>query len=47
MSEHKYYEVVPDVCLAWATKKRHIAINGEILCDAVSKSGGYSTKKIT
>lgn len=32
------------VCLAWATKKRHIAIDGVVLCEAKSKSGGYSTK---
>ncbi|MBX3045116.1 MAG: hypothetical protein KIT33_15130 [Candidatus Kapabacteria bacterium] len=35
---------VPSVCLAWATKKRHIAVNGEVLCEASSKSGGYSVK---
>jgi len=37
-------ELVRTVCLAWATKKRHIAVDGVILCEAVSKSGGYSPK---
>lgn len=32
------------VALAWATKKRHIAVDGIILCDAISTSGGYSRK---
>lgn len=35
---------VPSVCLAWATKKRHIAVNGKVLCGASSKSDGYSVK---
>lgn len=31
------------IALAWATKKRHIAIDGEVLCVPV-KSRGYSVK---
>ena len=32
------------VHLAWATKKRHIAVDRNILCEATSKSAGYSVK---
>lgn len=32
------------VALAWATKKRHIAIDGKVLCEAESKCDGYSVK---
>lgn len=28
-------------CLAWATKKRHIAVNGKILCEPSRKTTGY------
>lgn len=30
------------VALAWATRVRHIAVNHTVLCDAVSKTNGYS-----
>ena len=33
---------VPSVCLAWATKKRHIAIDGSVLCEPKHKTSGYS-----
>ncbi len=32
------------VCLAWATKKRHIAVDGKVLCEAKSTTAGYSVK---
>lgn len=32
------------ICLAWATKKRHIAVNGKVLCETKSKTAGYSVK---
>jgi hypothetical protein len=32
------------VCLAWATKKRHIAVDGKILCNTEHKTDGYSVK---
>lgn len=32
------------VLLAWATKKRHIAIDGNLLCEAKSKTSGFSIK---
>lgn len=32
------------VCLAWATKKRHIAINGNVICESERKTSGYSVK---
>lgn len=35
---------VPSVCLAWATKKRHIAIDGKVLCKPKHKTDGYSVK---
>jgi hypothetical protein len=35
---------VPTVCLAWATKKRHIAVNSEVLCEVSSRNAGYSVK---
>ena len=33
---------VPSVCLAWATKKRHIAVDGKVLCEAEHRTPGYS-----
>ena len=30
------------VCLAWATRVRHIAVDGSLLCFAKSKTGGYA-----
>jgi hypothetical protein len=33
---------VPSVCLAWATKKRHIAVDGKVLCEPNHKTSGYS-----
>lgn len=33
---------VPSVCLAWATKKRHIAVDGKVLCEPKHKTSGYS-----
>ncbi len=33
---------VPSVCLAWATKKRHIAVDGKVLCEPKHKTYGYS-----
>lgn len=33
---------VPSVCLAWATKKRHIAVDGMVLCEPKHKTSGYS-----
>lgn len=35
---------VPSVCLVWATKKRHIAVDGIVLCEPKHKTGGYSHK---
>lgn len=32
------------VALAWATKKRHIAIDGKVLCEPKIRSAGYSVK---
>ena len=32
------------VALAWATKKRHIAVNGKVLCEPKIRSAGYSVK---
>ena len=32
------------VALCWATKKRHIAVDGEVLCDPKHKTNGYSVK---
>ena len=37
-------EIKPEVCLAWATKKRHIAINRKVLCETEGKTPGYSVK---
>lgn len=33
---------MPIVILAWATKKRHIAIDGKVLCEVKHKNSGYS-----
>lgn len=33
---------VPSVCLVWATRKRHIAIDGKVLCEPKHKTPGYS-----
>jgi hypothetical protein len=30
------------VCLVWATKKRHIAVGGKVLCEPKHKTDGYS-----
>lgn len=30
------------VQLAWATRVRHIAVDGKILCEATSRSAGFS-----
>lgn len=35
---------VPSVCLAWATKKRHIAVDGKVLCQVEHRTTGYSVK---
>lgn len=32
----------PEVCLAWATRKRHIAIDKKVLCERSAKTSGYS-----
>lgn len=32
------------ICLAWATKKRHIAIDGCVLCEPKHITTGYSVK---
>ena len=35
----------PDqVILAWASRKRHIFVNGTLLCEKVHKSAGYSPR---
>lgn len=34
----------PTVCLAWATRKRHIAIDRKVLCERSAKTPGYSVK---
>lgn len=33
---------VHSVCLAWATKKRHIAVDGNVLCEPIHRTSGYS-----
>lgn len=38
------YAPVPSVCLAWATKKRHIAVDGKVLCEPKHKTSGYSLR---
>jgi hypothetical protein len=37
VSEHK-------VALCWATKKRHIAVDGKVLCEPKHTTTGYSVK---
>lgn len=32
------------VALCWATKKRHIAVDGKVLCEPDHKTTGYSVK---
>lgn len=32
------------VTLCWATKKRHISIDGNVLCEPKYKTSGYSVK---
>ena len=32
------------VALCWATKKRHIAVDGKVLCEPKHKTTGYSVK---
>lgn len=32
------------VCLAFATKKRHIAVDGHVLCEPKHRTAGYSVK---
>jgi len=31
-----------EVVLAWATQKRHIAVDGQVLCKTRSKTAGFS-----
>lgn len=33
-----------EVTLCWATKKRHISVDGVVLCNANHTTAGYSTK---
>lgn len=33
---------VPSVCLAWATRARHIAVDGKVICETKRKTSGYS-----
>jgi hypothetical protein len=33
---------VPSVCLAWATRVRHIAVDGQVICETKRKTSGYS-----
>jgi hypothetical protein len=32
----------PTVCLVWVTRKRHVAVDGKLICAAKQKSGGYT-----
>lgn len=38
------HETTPMVVLAWATQKRHIAVNGHVLCQYKGKTAGYSVR---
>ncbi len=31
-----------EVIIAWASQKRHIAIDGQVLCETRSQTGGYA-----
>lgn len=33
----------PEVCLTWAVRRRHIAVDGRILCETKRKTDGYCT----
>jgi len=39
-------EVIMKVIIAWGSRKRHIFINGKILCGKINKSGYYTDKII-
>ena len=41
---YTFLATVPSVCLAWATRVRHIAVDGQVICETKRKTSGYSVK---
>lgn len=35
------------VCLAWATTRRHIAVNNEVICKPKTRGAGYNSRNWT